>query len=47
MRWAEHITCMRRRKIHTWSWWEKLNERDHLETIGVGGKRILKEGLNA
>jgi len=25
---------------------EKLNERDHLETVGIDGKRILKEGLN-
>jgi hypothetical protein len=29
------------------SWWEKLNERDHLETVGVDGERSLKEGLNA
>jgi len=28
------------------SWWEKLNERDHLERVRVDGKRILKQVLN-
>jgi hypothetical protein len=28
--------------VHTGFWWGNLNERDHLEDLGVDGRRILK-----
>jgi len=27
-----------RREIHTGFWWETLNEREHLEDLGIGRK---------
>jgi hypothetical protein len=37
MRWAVHV-ARRGQEI----WWEDLNERDHVESLGVGGRIILK-----
>jgi hypothetical protein len=31
-----------KREIHTEFWWRNLNERDHLEDLGVCGRIILK-----
>jgi hypothetical protein len=32
----------RRKKIHVGVWWVSLKEGDHLEDIGVDGKKLLK-----
>jgi hypothetical protein len=29
-------------EVHTWFWWGKLRQRDHLGDTGVGGTTILK-----
>jgi hypothetical protein len=42
MRWAGHIACMGRRRMHVRFWWEGQKERDHQEDMDVGGKIILK-----
>jgi hypothetical protein len=26
--------------MHTELWWENLNERDHLEDLDIGGKKV-------
>jgi hypothetical protein len=33
---------MGRREVHKWFWWENLNERGHLEDLGIDGRIILK-----
>jgi hypothetical protein len=43
MRWAGNVARTERMEIHTGFWWENLEEREHLEDLGLDGKIILKE----
>ena len=42
MRWAEHVTRMRRGEAYTGFWLGNLRERDHLEDPGVDGRIKLR-----
>jgi hypothetical protein len=41
MRFALHVTRVRRVEVCTGFWWGRLNEGDHLEDVVVDGKVIL------
>ena len=34
-----------RREVHTEFWWRNPRAQDHLEALGVGGRKIIKMGL--
>jgi hypothetical protein len=42
MRWTGHVTRMENRRGAAGLWWENLREGDHLEDVGIDGKKILK-----
>jgi hypothetical protein len=42
MRWEVHVARMGREEEYTGFWWRNLNERDHLEDLGVEGRIILR-----
>jgi hypothetical protein len=42
LKWAGHVACIGKRKVHTGFWWGNLNEGDHLEGTGINGTIILK-----
>ena len=47
MIWAERVARMGRRgEVHIEFWWRNLTERDHLEYVGVDGRKILKCKFN-
>ena len=42
MRWAGNVARTERREIRTGCWWGDLEEREHLEDLGLDGNVILK-----
>jgi len=42
MKWAGHVTRMRRGDVYTRVWCGNLRERDHLEDASLDGRIILK-----
>ena len=41
MRWIWHVGCMGK-EVRTRFWWGNKREGNHLEDLGVDGKKILK-----
>jgi len=46
MRLTGHVTCNGRGQMLTGFWWVNMNERGHLEVLGVDGRLILEWNLN-
>jgi len=42
LRFAGHVACMKRWKMHMKFWSENLKGRDHLEDLGIGERIILE-----
>ena len=40
------MACVERREIRTEFWWGNLEEREHLEDLGLDGNIILKGALS-
>jgi hypothetical protein len=32
----------KKRKMHTWFWWDNLKERNHLETLTMDERIVMK-----
>jgi hypothetical protein len=39
---VEHVACIGIGDVHRGFWWEYVRERNHLEVLGIIGKRIIE-----
>jgi hypothetical protein len=42
IRWAGHVARRRRGEVHVGSWCRNMEERCHLEDLGIDGSTILR-----